>query len=46
MHGFAYLGGIIRRMDTNAVRQLENEIKKYGKTPSIKEVRKKEYKNG
>ncbi len=46
MHGFAYLGGIIRRMDTNAVRQLENDIKKYGKTPSIKEVRKKEYENG
>jgi hypothetical protein len=46
MYGFAYLGGIIRRMDTNAVKQLENEIKKYGKTPSIKEVIKKEYKDG
>ena len=46
MHGFAYLGGIIRRIDTNAARQLENEIKKYGKTPSIKEVKKKEYKDG
>jgi len=46
MHGFAYLGGIIRRMDTNAIRQLENEIKKYGKTPSIKEVKKKEYNDG
>ena len=46
MHGFAYLGGIIRRIDTNAEKQLENEIKKYGKTPSIKEVKKKEYKDG
>jgi hypothetical protein len=46
MYGFAYLGGIIRRMDTNAVKQLENEIKKYGKTPSIREVKKKEYEDG
>lgn len=46
MHGFAYVGGIIRRVDTNAAKQLENEIKKYGKTPSVKEVDKKEYKNG
>jgi len=46
MHGFAYLGGIVRRIDTNAEKQLENEIKKYGKTPSIKEVKKKEYKDG
>ena len=46
IHGFAYVGGIIRRVDTNAAKQLENEIKKYGKTPSVKEVDKKEYKNG
>jgi len=44
--GFAYLGGVIRRTDTNAERQLENEIKRYGRTPRIKEVNKKEYKDG
>ena len=45
-YGFAYLGGIIRRTDTNAEKQLENEIKRYGRTPSLKEVNKKEYNNG
>ncbi len=44
--GFAYLGGVIRRTDTNAERQLENEIKRYGRTPKLKEVKKKEYKDG
>lgn len=44
--GFAYLGGVIRRTDTNAEKQLENEIKRYGRTPKLKEVIKKEYKNG
>ena len=44
--GFAYLGGVIRRTDTNADKQLENEIKRYGRTPKLKEVIKKEYKDG
>lgn len=44
--GFAYLGGIIRRTDTNAEKQLENEIKRYGRTPALKEVNKKEYTDG
>ena len=39
--GFAYLGGVIRRTDTNAEKQLENEIKRYGRTPKLKEVKRK-----